>query len=92
MANNVSVGQALRKDVWSALWALDNCQMLALAEKARLYIMRDNEPEEPLTMQGYLCKFKVYENLMILYNSGTISTIIIIKNLGKLAYFQLFYI
>ncbi|CAH2066689.1 unnamed protein product, partial [Iphiclides podalirius] len=61
MANNVSVGQVLRKDVWSALWASDNCQMLAVAEKARLYIMRDNEPEEPLTMQGYLCRFKALE-------------------------------
>ncbi|XP_045542737.1 WD repeat-containing protein 35 [Papilio machaon] len=61
MANNISMGQALRKDVWSALWATDNCQMLAVAEKARLYVMRDNEPEEPLTMQGYLCKFKELE-------------------------------
>lgn len=59
MANNISVGQALRKDVWSALWASDNPQMLAVAEKARLYVMRDTEPEEPLTMQGYLCTFKV---------------------------------
>ncbi|CAG9784442.1 unnamed protein product [Diatraea saccharalis] len=61
MANNISVGQALRKDVWSALWASDNPQMLAVAEKARLYVFRDNEPEEPLTMQGYLCKFKELE-------------------------------
>lgn len=59
MANNISIGQALRKDVWSALWASDNPQMLAIAEKARLYVMRDSEPEEPLNMQGYLCKFKV---------------------------------
>ncbi|XP_073941730.1 intraflagellar transport protein Oseg4 [Choristoneura fumiferana] len=61
MANNISVGQALRKDVWSALWASDNPQMLAVAEKARLYVMRDTEPEEPLTMQGYLCTFKELE-------------------------------
>ncbi|CAB3231082.1 unnamed protein product [Arctia plantaginis] len=61
MANNISIGQALRKDVWSALWASDNPQMLAVAEKARLYVMRDTEPEEPLTMQGYLCKFKELE-------------------------------
>lgn len=59
MANNISIGQSLRKDVWSALWASDNPQLLAIAEKARLYVMRDTEPEEPLTMQGYLCKFKV---------------------------------
>ncbi|XP_063529185.1 WD repeat-containing protein 35 [Cydia strobilella] len=61
MANNISVGQALRKDVWSALWASDNPQMLAVAEKARLYVMRDTEPEEPLAMQGYLCTFKELE-------------------------------
>ncbi|KAJ0181825.1 hypothetical protein K1T71_002547 [Dendrolimus kikuchii] len=61
MANNISVGQPLRKDVWSALWAADNPQMLALAEKARLYVMRDTEPEEPLIMHGYLCKFKALE-------------------------------
>ncbi|KAL4706027.1 hypothetical protein ACJJTC_014249 [Scirpophaga incertulas] len=61
MANNISMGQALRKDVWSALWASDNPQMLAVTEKARLYIFRDNEPEEPLTMQGYLCQFKELE-------------------------------
>ncbi|CAH0603165.1 unnamed protein product [Chrysodeixis includens] len=61
MANNISIGQALRKDVWSGLWASDNPQMLAVAEKARLYVMRDTEPEEPLTMQGYLCRFKELE-------------------------------
>ncbi|KOB72630.1 putative WD repeat-containing protein 35-like isoform 2 [Operophtera brumata] len=61
MANNISVGQALRKEVWSAQWASDNPQMLAVAEKATLYVMRDAEPEEPLTMHGYLCKFKELE-------------------------------
>lgn len=71
MANNVSVGQALRKDVWSALWASDNPQMLAVAEKARLYIMRDTEPEEPLVMQGYLCQFKALEVTTALLDSIT---------------------
>lgn len=66
MANNISIGQALRKDVWSGLWASDNPQMLAVAEKARLYVMRDTEPEEPLTMQGYLCRFKVRVKTKIL--------------------------
>nr|XP_049708036.1 WD repeat-containing protein 35 [Helicoverpa armigera] len=69
MANNISIGQALRKDVWSALWASDNPQMLAVAEKARLYVMRDTEPEEPLTMQGYLCKFKELEITTALLDS-----------------------
>ncbi|CAG5021961.1 unnamed protein product [Parnassius apollo] len=71
MANNISIGQALRKDVWSALWACDNCQMLAVAEKARLYVMRDSEPEEPLTMQGYLCKFKELEITTALLDNMT---------------------
>ncbi|XP_053602083.1 WD repeat-containing protein 35 [Plodia interpunctella] len=61
MANNVSIGQAVRKDVWSALWAADNPQLLCVAEKARLYVLRDSEPEEPLTMQGYMCRFKELE-------------------------------
>lgn len=69
MANNISIGQALRKDVWSALWATDNPQMLAVAEKARLYVMRDTEPEEPLTMQGYLCKFKVSRAKKVSYRN-----------------------
>ncbi|XP_052755519.1 WD repeat-containing protein 35 isoform X2 [Galleria mellonella] len=71
MANNISIGQALRKDVWSALWASDNPQMLAVAEKARLYVLRDSEPEEPLTMQGYLCKFKELEITTALLDSVT---------------------
>ncbi|XP_037297786.1 WD repeat-containing protein 35 isoform X3 [Manduca sexta] len=71
MANNISIGQALRKDVWSALWATDNPQMLAVAEKTRLYVMRDNEPEEPLVMQGYLCKFKELEIITALLDSIT---------------------
>ncbi|XP_039765070.1 WD repeat-containing protein 35 isoform X2 [Pararge aegeria] len=61
MAHNVSVGQALRKEVWGARWATDNAQLLAAAEKARLYVLRDAEPEEPLPMQGYLCSFKDLE-------------------------------
>ncbi|XP_049867805.1 WD repeat-containing protein 35 [Pectinophora gossypiella] len=71
MANNISIGQALRKDVWSALWASDNPQMLAVAEKARLYVMRDTEPEEPLNMQGYLCKFKELEITTALLDNVT---------------------
>ncbi|KAL0894758.1 hypothetical protein ABMA27_013290 [Loxostege sticticalis] len=71
MANNISVGQALRKDVWSALWAGDNPQMLAVAEKARLYVLRDGEPEEPLTMQGYLCRFRELEITMALLDNIT---------------------
>lgn len=51
-------GGAVRRDVWGARWA-DNAPLLAVAEKARLYVLRDGQPEEPLVMQGYLCRFKV---------------------------------
>lgn len=64
MANNISMGQAVRKDAWGALWAADNPRLLAVAEKARLYIMRDLDPEEPLTMNGYLCAFKVQAKII----------------------------
>ncbi|XP_050675727.1 WD repeat-containing protein 35 isoform X1 [Leptidea sinapis] len=69
MSTNISVGQPLRKDVWSALWASDNVHLLAAAEKARLYVMRDLEPEEPLTINGYLCAFRELEITTALLDS-----------------------
>ncbi|XP_072936540.1 WD repeat-containing protein 35 isoform X2 [Epargyreus clarus] len=71
MANNVSVGQAVRRDAWAARWAADGARALAVAEKARLYVVRDAEPEEPLQMQGYLCKFKELEITMALLDNIT---------------------
>ncbi|XP_045770469.1 WD repeat-containing protein 35 [Maniola jurtina] len=71
MAHNVSVGQALRKEVWGARWARDNASLLAAAEKARLYVLRDAEPEEPLPLQGYLCCFKDLEITTALLDSIT---------------------
>ncbi|XP_045487537.1 WD repeat-containing protein 35 [Pieris rapae] len=71
MANNISMGQAVRKDAWGALWAADNPRLLAVAEKARLYVMRDLDPEEPLTMNGYLCAFKDLEITTALLDSLT---------------------
>ncbi|CAH2104699.1 unnamed protein product [Euphydryas editha] len=54
-------GGALRKDAWAARWAADDAQLLAVAEKARLYVLRDEQPEEPLAGNGYLCRFKELE-------------------------------
>ncbi|CAK1549882.1 unnamed protein product [Leptosia nina] len=69
MSNNISVGQSIRKDVWGAIWASDNSRLLAIAEKARLYVMRDHDPEEPLSMNGYLCAFKDLEITTALLDS-----------------------
>ncbi|XP_060810811.1 WD repeat-containing protein 35 [Amyelois transitella] len=71
MANNISVGPALRKDVWGARWAADNPRLLAVAEKARLYVLRDAQPEEPLAGQGYVCQFKELEITMALLDNIT---------------------
>ncbi|CAG9099335.1 unnamed protein product [Plutella xylostella] len=71
MANNISVGQALRKDVWGARWAGDDPRALAAAEKARLYVLRGAEPEEPLPVQGYLCRFQDLEITMALLDNIT---------------------
>ncbi|CAH0725787.1 unnamed protein product, partial [Brenthis ino] len=59
-AGAAGAGGAVRRDAWAARWA-DNAPLLAAAEKARLYVLRDAQPEEPLAMQGYLCRFKELE-------------------------------
>ncbi|XP_039278851.1 WD repeat-containing protein 35 [Nilaparvata lugens] len=46
-----------RKDVWAMVWASDNPQLLAIMEKTRMYVLRGNEPEEPITSAGYICYF-----------------------------------
>jgi len=53
------IGSALRKDIWGMQWAGDNPQLIAVMEKARLYVLRGTEPEEPLPAHGYLCQFQV---------------------------------
>lgn len=46
-----------RKDVWQICWASDAPELCAIMEKARLYVLRDGEPEEPVLSSGYLCAF-----------------------------------
>ncbi|KAG0617617.1 hypothetical protein M758_4G002900 [Ceratodon purpureus] len=46
-----------RKDVWNIKWADDNPDLLAVMEKARMYILRGTEPEEPVACTAYLCSF-----------------------------------
>lgn len=47
-----------RKDVWALCWASDNPSLLATMEKTRMYILRNDEPEEPIISAGYICSFK----------------------------------
>lgn len=59
--NNFStIVNPLRKDVWGMQWATDNPQLVAVMEKARLYVLKGTEPEEPLPANGYLCQFQVH--------------------------------
>ncbi|EEB10935.1 WD-repeat protein, putative [Pediculus humanus corporis] len=50
-----------RKDVWALCWASDNPSLLATMEKTRMYILRNDEPEEPIISAGYICSFKDLE-------------------------------
>lgn len=47
-----------RRDVWALCWASDNPSLLATMEKTRMYILRNDEPEEPIISAGYICSFK----------------------------------
>ena len=46
-----------RKDVWDMTWSDDNPELFAMMEKARMYIMRGLDPEEPVASSGCLCNF-----------------------------------
>jgi len=46
-----------RKDSWDVQWSDDEPDMFAVLEKARMYIFRNLNPEEPVTSSAYLCKF-----------------------------------
>ena len=41
-----------RKDVWDMKWADDNPELFAMMEKTRMYIFRNQEPEEPHLSSG----------------------------------------
>ena len=46
-----------RRDVWQVVWAADAPDLAAVMEKARMYILRGAEPEEPASSAGYICRF-----------------------------------
>ncbi|XP_057331775.1 WD repeat-containing protein 35 [Microplitis mediator] len=50
-----------RKDVWAMCWAQDNPSLLAIMEKARMYVLRGLDPEEPISCSGYICSFQELE-------------------------------
>lgn len=49
--------QTERKEVWSMIWSTDNPNMCAIMEKNKLVVLRDFQPEEPVTTAGYLFDF-----------------------------------
>ncbi|XP_014248010.1 WD repeat-containing protein 35 isoform X2 [Cimex lectularius] len=51
-------GRFERRDVWDMLWASDNPDLIAIMEKTRMYVIRGNEPEEPINCSGYVCTFQ----------------------------------
>nr|XP_012150631.1 PREDICTED: WD repeat-containing protein 35 isoform X2 [Megachile rotundata] len=50
-----------RKDVWAMCWAQDNPALLAIMEKTRMYVLREFDPEEPISCTGYICSFQDLE-------------------------------
>jgi len=46
-----------RKDAWDVCWSDDDDDMFAVLEKAKMYVFRNLNPQEPVTSSGYLCKF-----------------------------------
>uniref|UniRef100_A0A0N5A7V4 Kinetochore-associated protein 1 n=1 Tax=Syphacia muris TaxID=451379 RepID=A0A0N5A7V4_9BILA len=51
-----------RKDVWDFCWNSENEDTIAIAEKTKIYILKDMKVEEPVISNGYICSF---ENLLI---------------------------
>lgn len=47
-----------KKDAWDMMWAEDNPELFVMMEKARMYVYRSLEPEEPVSSSGYLCYYK----------------------------------
>ncbi|KAK9804414.1 hypothetical protein WJX72_011599 [[Myrmecia] bisecta] len=46
-----------RKDVWDVVWSSDDPALFAMMEKARMYIFRGLDPEEPVQSSACLCRF-----------------------------------
>lgn len=70
LSDNIAMGQEFlnntnsqvnleRKDVWAMCWASDNPNFLAIMEKTRMYVIKGNDPEEPILCSGYICSFQV---------------------------------
>ncbi|KAH7484788.1 hypothetical protein PRIC1_004107 [Phytophthora ramorum] len=58
---NTTQGKMLnfeKKDAWDVVWAEDNPELFVMMEKARMYVYRGLEPEEPVSSSGYLCYYK----------------------------------
>ncbi|KAG7386680.1 WD repeat-containing protein 35 [Phytophthora pseudosyringae] len=58
---NTTQGKMLsfeKKDAWDVVWAEDNPELFVMMEKARMYVYRSLEPEEPVSSSGYLCYYK----------------------------------
>ncbi|KAF4316770.1 hypothetical protein G195_009819 [Phytophthora kernoviae 00238/432] len=58
---NTTQGKMLnfeKKDAWDVMWAEDNPELFVMMEKARMYVYRGLEPEEPVSSSGYLCYYK----------------------------------
>lgn len=49
------------QDVWDMCWSAECPDHIAIMEKSRLYILRGNKPEEPLTSSAYICEFRDLE-------------------------------
>ncbi|KAG5677812.1 hypothetical protein PVAND_007539 [Polypedilum vanderplanki] len=65
-SENIRTGKIERKDVWSICWAKDNPQLLAVMEKTRMYIFKNDDPEEPISSCGYICNFEDLEITAVL--------------------------
>ncbi|KAJ0409897.1 hypothetical protein P43SY_005791 [Pythium insidiosum] len=47
-----------KKDAWDMVWAEDNPELFVMMEKARMYVYRGLDPEEPVSSSGYLCYYR----------------------------------
>ncbi|CAD7700281.1 unnamed protein product [Ostreobium quekettii] len=50
-----------RKDVCDILWSEDSPDLFAISEKSRIYLFRGLDPEEPITCNACLCRFRDLE-------------------------------
>ncbi|KAJ4459772.1 putative WD40 repeat protein [Paratrimastix pyriformis] len=50
-----------RKECWDLRWSDDYPDIFAVMEKARMYIFRGTQPEEPLPSTAYICSFQDLE-------------------------------